>query len=159
MQVWLYKRTQDVKYIAPKLPAPRKISDCTFKEDGALNITNPTVICDVSGVDDINDFNGYNYMYIPQLKSYYWITWYTEGGLIVIEGERDPFKTFWDSIKKSSQYVTRQEHRQNGMIVDNRLVMHSDNIYDAIPFGDPVFDKHCVNVILETIGTGAKGSD
>ena len=144
--------------MSPSLPTPHKIEDVVFKEEGSLDFVNPVVKCNLS-LDEINDINGYNYMYFPQLKSYYWITIHTEGMILVIEGERDPFNTFWDSIKKSVQYVTRNEHKINRMIPDNRLVIHSDNKYDLVHFGNDVFDKHCTHVILETVGTGSKGSD
>ena len=165
MQVWLYKRTYDKKYASPDLGSHITINNVVFREEATLDIVNPVVkvlLNDPENVDInvINDFNGYNYMYIQQLKSYYWIEWHAEGGILVIKGRRDPLKTFWTDIKNSTQYVTRQQYKQNQMIVDNRLPMHSDNVYDTFVLDDnPAFDKHCTHLILETVGNGNKGVD
>lgn len=159
MQVWLYKRKYDKKYVHPDLGSHKVIDNCVFKEAGSLDVVHPVVKFTGENIDLISDMNGYNYMYIPQLRSWYWMNWHSENGVVVLEGERDALFTFWDDIKTSVQYITRQQSKQNYRLPDNRLAIQSDNNYEAYDFGSPVFDKHCTHIILETIGTGTKGSD
>lgn len=161
MQVWLYKRKYDKKYIHPDLGSHKVIDNCVFKERGSLDVVNPIVKFSGEGIDLISDMNGVNYMYIPQLRSYYWVKWYAENGIIVLEGERDPLYTFWGDIAKSTQYVIRQKNKQNRRLPDNRLALQVDNRYITLKLDNsiPVFDKHCTHLILETTGTGSKGSD
>jgi hypothetical protein len=100
------------------------------------------------------DIYGYNFMYIPQLRSYYWLKWHTEGGMIVFEGERDPMYTFWGDVKGSTQYISRSQTMRNKYIVDNSLPIHSQHNYLIKNIGSPVYDKSCNAVILETVGKG-----
>lgn len=154
MNIYIYKRYSDSHYAHPDLYHEKLIDNVVFKEDGALDVVNPRVVCDISGFDEINKMNGYNFMYIPQLRSYYWMKFHTEGGLIVFEGERDPMYTFWGDIKGSTQYISRSQTMRNKYIVDNSLPIHSQHNYLIKNIGSPVYDKSCNAVILETVGKG-----
>lgn len=158
MKINIYKRYQGKKYINGEVHHKKEIENVVFKEEGSLDVVHPILKANISSVDDITKINGYNYMYIPQLRSWYWLTWHTEGMLIVFEGERDPLKTFWNDIKDSTQYITRAENIRNYYIVDNQLPIHSNHDYVMKKFGDPVYDKNCMGVILETIGKGGTPS-
>lgn len=154
MQVWLYKRKYDKKYVHPDLGTHKVIDNCVFKEAGSLDVVHPVVKFTGESIDLISDMNGYNYMYIPQLRSWYWMNWHSENGVVVLEGERDALYTFWGDIKETTQYVTRAEHSINRYIVDNNLPIHSDHNYYMKKIGNPVYLKNCNNVILETVGKG-----
>ena len=157
MKINIYKRYQDKHYIDGEVYHKKEINGVTFKEDAALDVVHPKVVLnllDQNWFEEVNDLNGYNYMYIPQLRSWYWLTWYTECGLVVFEGERDPLKTFWDDIKKTEQYITRAQRNKNLYIVDNNLPIHSDHNYKIKTFGQEVYKKDCNCVILETVGKG-----
>lgn len=160
MEIRLYRRKYDKHYINVSTDNGALLNEWTFnnvvfKDAGSLDVINPTVVYqDPENEINAGDLNGYNYMYIPQLRSWYWMKWHTEGGLIVFKGERDPFKTFINDIRNSKQYITRAQRLRNYLVVDNQLPIHSDHNYKAYMFGDPVYKKNCNNVILETVGKG-----
>ena len=63
---------------------------------------------------------GFNYMYIPTLSRYYWITgWEVREGLWWAYGKIDVLASFKTEIGSSSLYVFRAAYAWNGAIVDD----------------------------------------
>lgn len=129
------------------------IENVRFKDNDSLNVLNPTLILNID--DDISRCVKFNYLYIPKTTRFYYITNIsTEGALIYIETRVDVLNSFANDILSSEQYISRSENKQNKMIVDNLLPIHSDHLFNIEPFGDAVYDENCIYCILETAGKG-----
>lgn len=155
MNIHLYKtKTPTKENINKKLTDEKIIENVVFKQHGSLDVLTPTVI--LNGFNDMTqdvELNGYNMLYIPKLKRYYFIDkMYYNNGLLHINCSCDSLYTFRSSIKHSTQYVVRQQNNANKYIVDNKLPIHSDNSYVAKAFGQEIIDKRCIHAILETCG-------
>lgn len=156
MNVSLYKNSAPPNKINKKssLTNERTFENVYFTEKGTLDILHPTVLLKVT--NDIGDISNYNYMYIGKFSRYYYIeSISTEGGLIRITGRVDALMSHRQDILASEQYITRSQSVQNRYLVDPLLPISSQHKYFVKTFGSPVFDEHCTNVILETIGKGA----
>jgi hypothetical protein len=152
LNIKLYKNHSPSNYVNKHLTDEITIENVRFKEDNFLDIKHPRLL--VNQWQDVENANGYNYLYIPKFNSYYYIdsiSW--TGSLADIQTlKRDVLMTFKEDILASVQYVTRQENRTNKYIVDNMLPIHSDHYYKVEQFGDDVGDITCNHVILETAG-------
>lgn len=80
-----------------------------------------TPVLEMSGT--LGNFNGYNYLYIPDFDRYYFITEmkYNEQGLIEISCKCDTLSSFWQDIKTLSGVVQRQENRINSYMEDKNI--------------------------------------
>ena len=159
MDVELYKTTDPPNKVTKSLNNKLDITGVRFKDDETLNVVNPTIIINISALEntenDASFLADFNYVRIPKLSRYYYITnMSTIGGLIIVECKSDPLMSFKSDIYGSNQYISRSQKWRNDYIVDNLLPIHSDNRYLIKPFTDPVSDPSCNHVILETIGKG-----
>lgn len=157
MNVILYNCSDAYNVVDKDLKDGLTVENVRFFDDGSISVKNPTLKLNV--VSDVSELSEYNYISIPKLGSYYYITSMSaNGGLIIIETVRDVLMTFKKDIKASTQYVIRQEMKyKNPFLQDGELPIRSDHNYVYEPFqgpDGPVFDKSCINVILETIGRG-----
>lgn len=155
MNIHLYKtKTPTKENINKTLTNEKIIENVVFKQHGSLDVLTPTVI--LNGFNNISEdaeLNGYNMLYIPKLKRYYFIDkMYYNNGLLHINCSCDSLYTFRASIKNSTQYIGRQQTKANKYLVDNSLPIHSDNKYLVRAFGKQVIDKYCSHAILETAG-------
>lgn len=155
MNIHLYKtKTPTKENINKKLTSEKIIENVVFKQHGSLDVLTPTVI--LNGFNDMSEdveLNGYNMLYIPKLKRYYFIDkMYYNNGLLHINCSCDSLYTFRASIKNSTQYIVRQQNNANKYIVDNKLPIHSDNSYVVRAFGQEIINKRCAYAILETCG-------
>lgn len=133
----------------------RLLENVIFKNSGNLSITRPILMVRYS--TEISDYSKYNYMRIPKFGRYYFITdIVTNNGIVEIHGKSDPLTSFQKDIldKGQAQYITRSQSVQNRYLVDGLLPFESRNKYFVKQFGDEVYDIHCHNVLLETIGKG-----
>lgn len=73
-----------------------------------------------------------NYMYIPNLSRYYFITdvTYENGGAVVIMGRVDPLMSYAASISALTVNVIRQENAGITKIVDNNITMTPNKTLD-----------------------------
>lgn len=153
MNVELYKNRSQNNVVIKKLFSKITVENVRFKEDNSLSVSQPTLLLNLW--HDVDQSDGYNYVYIPKFNSYYYITsmsW--QGSLCEMQCKRDVLMSFRTDILNSTQYVSRQEIKKNRYLVDNMLPIHSDHTYYVEPFGREVEDTHCNCVILETIGPG-----
>jgi hypothetical protein len=130
------------------------VENVRFKENGALDVLNPTII--LGTITDIGDIVKYNYVKIPKLDRYYFISKIsTEGGLIRIDCKCDVLFSHKKDILSSKQYILRQETKNNSpYLVDDMLPIRSDHYYLCKPFGRDVDDRTCGRIILATTGKG-----
>lgn len=110
----------------------------------------------VGNVGTLENFEG-NYASIAAfgITRYYFITEIlSEKSFIYLELQEDVLMTYKTDILASTQLVERQEKNKNLMIADNSEPIHADQTFQAYPFGDNIFDKQNINVVLATAGTG-----
>ena len=153
MNITLYNTSDPPNKVNKSLKNSKQLTRVLFKEEGALDIINPTLLIQIS--DAIVDYAQYNYCYIPDLGRYYYIeTIKTRGTLVEISCKCDVLKSFKNDIIGSLQYVSRSENLINRYLVDASLPISSKHLYTIQPFGDKAYDENCVSVILETAGKG-----
>lgn len=138
------------------------ISNVIFKKDATLDVLQPTLqfIIPKDTFGDAPDYSlecseyaQFNYFWFPRFQRYYFIEKMSFNGAICeIVGRCDVLMSWKDSLIGTQQYVSRSQKYRNKDIVDNMLPIHSDYSYEVYTFGEPVFDKQCSSVILETIG-------
>lgn len=119
MQVYLYNVTK--KRTSTKLPTGTGTSmDCNLKEPTV--VLHPTMRVQYN----ISQFT-FNYMYVPDLHRYYWITGVRSmvRDIMEFDCEIDVFATYRSQINSSTQYVSRTATRG---FVDTYV---TDNIYPA----------------------------
>ena len=89
------------------------------------------------------------------ITRYYFITEIgSEKSFIYLDLKEDVLMTYKSDILASNQLVERQEKNKNQMIADNSEPIHADQTFQAYPFGNSIFDKQNINVVLCTAGTG-----
>ena len=76
----------------------------------------------------LTEFNSYNYVFVPDLGRYYFISNITfdTGARLVIECTVDVLKTYASEILSKKCIVTRQEKKNSKMYVDDRIVLRAD---------------------------------
>lgn len=155
MNITLYNTSDPPNKVNKTLKNSKQLTRVLFKEDGYLDITNPTLLIQIS--DAIVNYAMYNYCYIPDLGRYYYITSIrSRGTLVEMECKCDVLKSFKNDIIGSVQYVSRTENESisNRYLVDTALPISSKHIFTIQPFGNKAYDENCISVILETAGKG-----
>lgn len=154
MDVFLYNTASPPNKVSKTLEHEQQFTNVIFKDKGSLSVVAPEVVIKLSG--DVSRMSEYNYMKIPKFGSFYYIEDIrADNNLVTITGKRDPLMTFKKDILASTQYVLRNENKNNNpYIADNEIPVKSQHNYYYKPFGDDVDDRHCINVILETSGKG-----
>lgn len=158
MNVDLYNCKNRPNKINKSLGDKTVIENVRFKEDGALSITEPTILVYFENVD-VEDLKKYNYARIPTLERYYFITDIsTEGGLVRIDLKCDVLYTFRKDILGSYQYIARCQSEDicNKKLVDNMIPINSNTDYYVKKFPVAVDKRDCNYVILETVGKGVQ---
>lgn len=125
-----------------------------FNDDDYFSITSPQVKIKLSNITTITNCN---YMRIPDLNRYYYITDITSaGGIAIIRGEVDVLKSYQSDILSSSQLVVRSQKKSNErpLLADSLTPIQSNIKIYAYQFGEDVFKKDCARIILETTGKG-----
>ena len=72
-------------------------------------------------LDSFTDVINFNYLYIPELRRYYYVDNSTirEDGFVQIQCKVDVLKSFKTDILASTQYVERQENKCSYQVPDN----------------------------------------
>jgi hypothetical protein len=101
-----------------------KTVDCTLKS--AASVTNPILNLNLSSADAL----GYNYMYIPEFKRYYFIDdiVYT-GGIFIwdVYAHVDVLATYYNDITSSTQYIARSSVSYDQNIIDTMYLSKASN--------------------------------
>lgn len=153
MKVTLYKNKSAPNVVDKSLSNPKDVNADFFEPD-SLNVSKPKIALRFTNDADI--LKAYNYVYIKELKRYYYIdSVNTEGRIIVYNCRCDVLMSFKSDILSSNQYVLRQETKyHNPYLYDNLLPIRSDHNYSYKEFGVDVFSKSNARVILATTGKG-----
>lgn len=124
MKVHLYKCTVDRRKVdkTNSITLIKSISNVAIHGD--VSISSPILRLD----GDIDNISTVNYMYIPKFKRYYFIEDITlsTGGIVLISGKCDVLMSFKNDILPIKCTITRQEHKTNDLLIDNRLLLNNN---------------------------------
>lgn len=151
MNLHLYKTTDPPKKVDKKLTNEVLYENIRFINP--IDTSIPTVIIDRTGYEGVGDISNYNYMHIPSLHRYYFITSIkVQGNKIHISGKCDVLYTYRKSILASTQLIKRSESLKNKMLSDDMLPIHADNTYTLKEFGESVTSEQDYRIVLQTNG-------
>ena len=156
MDVKLYKTNSKSITLDKVLTDEIVYTDTIFYDESALNLSEPNVV--IQGIASPDVVSCFNYMYIPQLKRYYYITNidYLRGHRVAIKGRVDVLKTYAADIKNSTQLVVRQEHKKNMLLNDGTYPIKKKTQIVVENFGESFTENN--NFILTTVGGGTSGN-
>lgn len=159
----LYQCGDDERVVEKKLENSHTFSKITLIDDCTL--ANPIFILGaVVGSDEKQDTVGwwrrFNYCYCPNFDRYYFIVdiTFTRNRFVQIECATDVLMSFKDDILKTTQLITRQEHKQQRYIADTSLPIHSAVKTEIKEFGSKV-GGDAYTLLLETVGKGGAVSE
>ena len=117
---------------------------------GDMSIQNPTISLQLDSFTDVINFN---YLYIPELRRYYYVENSTilSDGYVQIQCKVDVLKSFKTDILASTQYVERQEHRCSYQVPDNGYTIKSNRNLTIKNFGSEIINPN-YDFILTTYG-------
>lgn len=155
ISVVLYKNTAPKNKVdkSKNLKNAHTFNNVVFTEGTALDVRRPSVL--VKLTSDASDMASYNYARLAVFNRYYYIDSITaEGGLVRINLISDSLMSFKKEIYESKQYVIRNQNERSPYLVDSKIPIRSDKRYHQTIFGNPVSQRNCPYVILETTGRG-----
>ena len=96
--------------------------------------------------------NNCNYVYIEEFNRFYFVVDIMEldGNIYKITMKEDVLSSFKNSILNLKACVERQEFKRNTQIVDNELILQSNNNFICKTVGNPVIANY--NIYLTTCG-------
>lgn len=104
---------------------------------GDMIIQSPTISLQLDSFTDVINFN---YIYIPELRRYYYVKNSTirEDGFVQLQCSVDVLKSFKTDILTSTQYVERQENKCSYQVPDNGYSIKSNRNLTIKNFGNPI---------------------
>ena len=153
MDIKIYNTHDPINKVSKSLSDVRTIEKVRmlYRENSKTNLR-----VYLGNVGTLETFTG-NYASLTGfgITRYYFITEIgSEKSFIYLDLKEDVLMTYKSDILASNQLVERQEKNKNQMIADNSEPIHADQTFQAYPFGNNIFDKQTINVILCTAGTG-----
>ena len=115
-----------------------------------MSIQTPTISLQLDSFTDVINFN---YIYIPELRRYYYVLDSTirEDGFVQLQCKVDVLKSFKTDILASTQYVERQENKCSYQVPDNGYTIKSNRNLTIKNFGNPIIVPND-DFILTTFG-------
>lgn len=144
MKVIFYKNNSDNRVVNKQLTI--------IKE---LNITRKiekSIFEPVIEIVKDKEINNCNYVYIEEFNRFYFVVDIMEmdGNIYRITMKEDVLTSFKNSILNLKACVERQEFKRNTQIVDNELILQSNNNFICKTVGNPVIANY--NIYLTTCG-------
>ena len=117
---------------------------------GDMSIQNPTISLQLDSFTDVINFN---YIYIPELRRYYYVEESTirEDGFVQIRCRVDVLKSFKNDILASTQYIDRQQHKCTYQLPDGMYNIKSNRNLTIKNFGNVIIEPNA-NFLLQTSG-------
>lgn len=124
--IHLYKVTADKDDVSKTLQSDKQITASMLAEDDLIDFENVRFHLGSMAIDDFVTA-GYNYMYVPKLKRYYFIdkvevTTYHE---LIVTASEDYLYTWRSGIRSLTCFVLRNEKTYNKEIVDDSFPITS----------------------------------
>lgn len=153
LKIILYENSSDNRVVNKLIEFEQEVTGCVLKQN--TSVQRPSIILNLSGYNDVNDYTRFNYMYIPSFDRYYYITDITflQGKNVQFDCKVDVLMSFQKSIYNSTQYVERQEDSANYNLYipdENFNFMANDNL-EIHSIGTPIIQNN-TNFILTTVG-------
>lgn len=144
MKVIFYKNNSDNRVVNKQLTI---IKELNITRKIEKSIFEPVIEI----VKDKN-INNCNYVYIEEFNRFYFVVDIMElnGNIYRITMKEDVLSSFKNSILNLKACVERQEFKRNTKIVDNELVLQSNNNFICKTVGNPIIANY--NIYLTTCG-------
>lgn len=148
MTIKTYKFLGDSRKVDKTLTLVETYSNAEIVGD--MIIQSPTISLQLDSFTDVVNFN---YIYIPELRRYYYVKNSTirEDGFVQIQCSVDVLKSFKTDILASTQYVDRQENKCSYQVPDNGYTIKSNRNLTIKNFGNPIIMPND-DFILTTFG-------
>lgn len=148
MTIKTYRFLGDSRKIDKTLTLVRTYSNADIVGD--MSIQSPIISLQLDSFTDVINFN---YIYIPELRRYYYVENSTirEDGFVQIQCRVDVLKSFKTDILASTQYVDRQENKCSYQVPDNGYTIKSNRNLTIKNFGNPIIVPND-DFILTTFG-------
>ena len=117
---------------------------------GDMSIQNPTISLQLDSFTDVINFN---YIYIPELRRYYYVVDSTilEDGFVQLQCKVDVLKSFKNDILGSTQYIDRQQNKCTYQLPDGMYNIKSNRNLTIKNFGNVIIEPN-ENFLLQTSG-------
>lgn len=147
MEIRLYKTLSDPKDVDKVLTAEIKIEDVNVKSDCSL--LEPHFLISKS---DRAFFIGYNYVYVPDFKRYYFLgsPVFYPGGYVLLPCKIDALMSFRGGIRGLNALVERQENIYNPYIADSYIKVSQGMKIKAVDNG--LVGDETYSTYITTIG-------
>lgn len=151
MTIKTYRFLGDSRKIDKTLKAVSTYSNAVIVGD--MNVQSPTISLQLDSFTDVINFN---YIYIPELRRYYYVESSTirEDGFVQIQCRVDVLKSFSADILSSTQVVERQQNKCTYQLPDNLYNIKSNRNLTIKNFGDDIIVPN-YDFILTTYGKGS----
>lgn len=148
MTIKTYRHLGDSRKIDKNLTLVETYSNAEIVGD--MIIQSPTISLQLDSFTDVINFN---YIYIPELRRYYYVKNSTirEDGFVQIQCSVDVLKSFKTDILASTQYVERQENKCSYQVPDKGYTIKSNRNLTIKNFGNPIIVPND-DFILTTFG-------
>lgn len=148
VSITLYQNTSNDKTVQKSLTAIKKVTGIIKDE---CNITNPSILIDVSGEGNYTLQS--NYVYIDQLQRYYYIRSidFVRKNLWRLNLHVDVLMTYKDKIHNLTCYIKRNAETYNDMIPDGEMILSPEPIIQVEEIPNDVMElKSSTESILIT---------
>lgn len=148
MTIKTYRFSGDSRKIDKTLTLVKTYSNAEIV--GNMSVQTPTISLQLDSFTDVINFN---YIYIPELRRYYYVENSTirEDGFVQIQCRVDVLKSFKTDILASTQYIERQENKCSYQLPDNLYNIKSNRNLTIKNFGDEIIVPN-YDFILTTYG-------
>lgn len=148
MTIKTYRFLEDFRKVDKTLTPVETYSNAEIVTN--MNIQTPTISLQLDSFTDVINFN---YIYIPELRRYYYVVDSTirEDGFVQLQCKVDVLKSFKTDILASTQYVERQENKCSYQVPDNGYTIKSNRNLTIKNFGNPIIVPND-DFILTTFG-------
>lgn len=148
MTIKTYRFLGDSRKIDKKLTSVSTYSNAVIVGD--MSIHTPTISLQLDSFTDVINFN---YIYIPELRRYYYVTDSTirEDGFVQLQCKVDVLNSFKADILASTQYIDRQQNRCTYQLPDGMYNIKSNRNLTIKNFGNVIIEPNA-NFLLQTSG-------
>lgn len=150
VSITLYQNTSNDKTVQKSLTVIKKVTGIIKDE---CNITNPSVLIDVSGEGNYTLQS--NYVYIDQLQRYYYIRSidFVRKNFWRLNLHVDVLMTYKDKIHDLTCYIKRNAETYNDMIPDGEMILSPEPIIqvEEIPNNVMELDPGTESILITTV--------